>query len=89
MEDAGSLGVGLLHRVVRLFYVIGELFVSCLCDLEDVLVGEHVELFTHVLEGHVDLQQVALAAHQDALELVDQVLALLEDRTQHLQRRAE
>lgn len=89
LQDARPLGVQFLHRVVGLLDVVGELFVPGLGDLEDVLVGEHVELFPHVLQRHVHLEQVALAAHQDALELVDQVLPLLEDRTQHLQRRAE
>jgi hypothetical protein len=58
-------------------------------DLQDVLVGQHVELLTHVLQSHVHLQEVALSTHQDTLELFNQVLPLLEEQAQGAQRGAE
>lgn len=85
LEYTGTLGIILLHGVVGLFDVVRELLITRFGYFEDVLVSEHIELLSHVLECHVHLEEVSFAADQDSLELVNQVLSLLKDRAQHLQ----
>ena len=56
-----------------------------MCDLQNVLVCQNVEFLTHVFQGHVHLQQITFTAHQNAFELLNQVLPLLEKQTQSAQ----
>ena len=89
LEDARAVLVQLFHAVVRLVYEIFVVGVLETLEPQNVLVGQDLKLLPHVLQRHVDFQQVAFAAHEDALELVDEVLPLLEEQPQHAQRRAQ
>lgn len=58
-------------------------------DPQHVLVCQHVEFLSHVLQSHVDLKKVSLPANQNAFKLLNQILSLLEDHPQHAQGRGK
>ena len=86
LKDARPLCVIFLHRIIGFFNVVRKLFVSGFGDFKDVLICEHVELFPHVLQSHINFKQISFPANQNSLELVDQIFALFEDRAKHLER---
>lgn len=71
--------------VVGLPYRVGEGLVDVAIKLRDRVVLKDVEFVAHEFECHINLIQVALAANQHLLVVLNQVHTLAEHSPQHRQ----